>query len=96
MTSWTISRVEPPDELAGGTEASPALAWAAAITEALLNFDDGGGLDRCAITVDSNPALLVAGRTPSGELDLAATRAAAERMAAAVLVVPDPGATPPT
>ncbi|MGI8817445.1 MAG: hypothetical protein ACR2G2_19765 [Pseudonocardia sp.] len=95
MASWTISRVEPPAELASGAEPSPMLAWDAAITEALQAFGDGGGLDRCAFTVDSHPAFLVAGRTHSGELDLPATRAAAERMAAAILGVADLSATPP-
>jgi len=84
MCTWNITTLDPPTLLSDGSAPTRRKAWRQAIDAALghLATDSPAG---CAMVVDGNPAVLIPGRTESGELDVPAMRAAAERMAIAVL-----------
>lgn len=81
MPAWTITRTDATDVLRAGSAPTTPVAWgqaAAAALDELSNHD--GALAGCGITVGAAQALILAGRTRTGELDLLATRAAVERL----------------
>lgn len=85
MTDWAISRIDSTDDLRAGSAPSLVEAWTQTIAAVMDALATDGTLTGCAITVDATPGLLLAGRIDSGELDVSATRAAAERLALACL-----------
>jgi hypothetical protein len=73
--TWKITTFDSALALTEGTAPSSAEAWAGAY-DAVMDQLTAGHLDRCAIVVDDGPpALLIAGRTDDGRIDLPATRA---------------------
>lgn len=84
MHVWTITTLESTATLREGTSSNPTQAWKdaidAALDELMTRTPDG-----FAIVMDGVASLLTPGRTADGQLDLPAIRAAAERMALAVI-----------
>jgi hypothetical protein len=83
MTDWAVRRLDSTDDFRAGTAPSLVEAWTQTVAAVMDEFVNDGTLTGCAITVDATPGLLLAGRTDAGELDVPATRAAAERLALA-------------
>lgn len=84
MPTWSITELDATDPLREGSAPELRQAWKDAI-EAVLEQLSTTSPEGCAIVMDGVSALLIPGRTPDSRLDLPATRAAAERMATAVL-----------
>lgn len=83
MHRWTITAIDSTTVLYEASSPDLGQAWAGAV-HAVMGGLAAGGFDRCAIVVDdSPPALLIAGRTEDGQVDLHDARAAAGRLAAA-------------
>jgi hypothetical protein len=83
MHSWKITTIDSGTTVSEGAAPNVAQAWRQAVT-AVMNGLTAGEFDRCAVVVDDDPpALLIAGRTEDGDLDLPDARAAVGRMAVA-------------
>jgi hypothetical protein len=83
MHSWKITAIDSTDARREGTALSLSQAWAEAF-DAVMEQLTIGALDRCAIVVNGGPpALLIAGRTDEGHVDLPDTRAAVAGIAVA-------------
>lgn len=83
MHSWTITAIGSTTALYEGSAPDLAQAWACAV-HAVMDGLTAGEFDRCAVVVDDNPpALLIAGRTVDGHVDLPDARVAAGRLAVA-------------
>jgi hypothetical protein len=82
MHSWTITAIDDSiTALHQGPAPELAQAWASAVI-AVMDGLAAGEFDRCAITVDDGPpALLIAGRSEDGHLDLPDASAAVQRLA---------------
>lgn len=94
MQSWKITAIDSTLALREGTAPSLADAWAEAF-DAVMDQLTTGELDRCAIVVDGPPALLIAGRTDDGHIDVPDTRAALAGMAVAASGWPLPSSRTP-
>jgi hypothetical protein len=96
MPTWKITTFDSTLTISEGTAASSADAWAEAY-DAVMEQLTAGHLDQCAIAVDDGPpALLIAGRTDDGCLDLPATRTGLAGMAAAASGWPLPSSRTPS
>jgi hypothetical protein len=83
MHSWKITAIGSTTALRDGSAPDIGQAWAQAVF-AVMDGLTAGWFDRCAIVVDDGPpALLIAGRTEDGQLDLPDACAAAARLAVA-------------
>lgn len=83
MQSWKITSIDSAVTLREGSAPSLSEAWAEAF-DAVMDQLTAGNLDRCGIVVnDGPPALLIAGRTDDGTIDLPETRAAVAGIAVA-------------
>jgi hypothetical protein len=83
MHSWTITAIDSTAALRQGSAPTLSQAWAE-VYDAVIDQLTAGELDRCAIVVDDGPpALLIAGHTDNGLIDLPGARAALAGMAVA-------------
>lgn len=84
MPTWTITALDSTAPLCDGAATDPRQAWRDAIDAVLAHLATTTP-EGCVIVMDGVPAVLMPGRGDDGQLDLPAVRAAAERMATAVL-----------
>lgn len=84
MPAWTITSTDSDVELRAGNAPTAPAAWDQAAAAALDELTRNSELVQCAATVGGARALIVAGRTVTGELDLTATRAAVAQLVLAV------------
>jgi hypothetical protein len=96
MPTWKITTFDSTLMISDGTAPGLADAWAEAF-DAVMDHLTAGEFDRCAIVVnDSPPALLIAGRTDDGRIDLLATRAGVADMVVAASGWPLPCSRTPS
>ena len=95
MHSWTITAIDSAVALRQGTAPSLSQAWAE-VFDAVTAQLAAGELDRYAIVVDDGPAaLLIAGRTDDGHVDVPGACTAVAGMAVAASGWPLPSSRTP-
>jgi hypothetical protein len=84
MQTWKITAVGSTAAIRHGTAQDMTAAWGQA-ARAVIDGLAAGEFDRCAIIIaDNPPALLFAGHTGNGRLNLPEARAALQRLAVAI------------